>query len=56
MVGHTNARVPMPANVNGRIVSLRSSAVGRFATVDFRQGSITVAVIAGHVIRRTYAV
>jgi len=48
MVSHTNARVPMPANVNGCVIPLRDT--WRFATVDFRQRAIAITVVAHHVI------
>jgi len=48
MVSHAYARVPMPANVNGCVIPLRGA--WRFAAVDFGQCSVTVTVVAHHVI------
>jgi len=48
MVSHADACVPMPTNVNGRVVPLRGAR--RFATVNFRQNAVAVTVVAHHVV------
>jgi len=48
MVGHADARVPMPANVNGCVVPL--SGTRRFAAVYFGQRAVAVTVVAHHVV------
>jgi len=51
MVSHADARVPMPTNVNGRVVPLRCTR--RFAAIDFGQSTVAVTVVTHHVVRGT---
>jgi len=48
MVSHADARVSMPANVNGRVVPLRGTR--SLAAVDFGQCTVAVSVVAHHVV------
>lgn len=52
LVRHANARVPMPAHVNGGVVTLCGAR--RFAAVHFGQQPVAIAIVAHHVVRRTY--
>jgi len=51
MVSHADARVPMPANVNGRVIPLRCTRC--FAAINFGQSAVAVAVVTHHVVRGT---
>jgi len=48
MVSHADASIPMPANVNGRVVPLRGARC--FATINFGQHAVAVTVVAHHIV------